>query len=494
MIMKNIQNIMRKILLVIVVMMLMIPFSCQDHLDDLRDNPNALTSIDDAALFTKAVRSLFIGTTDLSASRFSGHYGHYFVAGSTARLPDQYGDGFDSQYNDMFSGMYGDVIRHIEEVLSITSTEGTKNDVRYAIADVIAVLGYAKITDAFGEIPFTEGGKGKTEDIILPKYDTQEFIYKDMIKRLTASIAVLKTADPSKGYPNSDPIFNNDLDKWVRFANSVRLRLAMRLRYVDNALSKQTVAQCLSEPLMEDNDHNASMIQTEGYGNGWYTMRTGFPSIKMSTMFIEQLRGTEDPRLPVFVSKDANGLYSGIMNGLDDEAFGNSNYATKSDMGIQLSSIDSELYIMTASEVWLLRAEAALAYDHNKVEANILYRKGIETSLNQWKVDASLATAFMASSTSTLAGYNDEEQIGTQMWLALVPNFFEGWSNIRRTGYPIIAVRTADYLSQGATNGVMPTRFLYPSFELSSNNDNVMKAISRQGANKIDTPVWWDVN
>ncbi len=490
--MKNRHNAIGKILIVMV--MLALPFSCQERLDDLRDNPNAVTEIDDAALFTKAVRSLFQTTTDQSVSRFAGQYGHYFVAGSTARIPDQYGDGFDVQYNQIYTDIYGGVIRHIEEVLDITSSGDTKNEVRHSMANVIAVLGYAKLTDAFGEIPFTEGGKGKTQDIIFPKYDTQQSIYEDMIASLSTSIEILKTADASMGYPNSDPIFNNDLNKWVRFGNSVRLRLAMRLRNADNALSQQTVAQCLSEPLMETNDHNANMIETEGKGNEWFTMRTGFPSIKMSTLLIDQLQGTDDPRLSVFVNKDGNGAYVGMTNGLDDAAFGSSNFSTKSDIGTALSSRDSKLYIMTASEIWLLRAEAALAYNNDPGQANILYRKGIETSLNQWNVDASDITAFMESPAATLLSSNAEKQIGTQMWLALVPNYFEGWSHIRRTGFPVIATRTASNLSQGTTNGVLPSRLLYSTFELSSNKDNVLEAISRQGANKIDTPVWWDKN
>ena len=490
--MKNTYKTLGKIFVAII--MMATPLSCQDHLDDLRDNPNAVTSIDDAALFTKAVRSLFQDTTDDSAARFAGHYAHYFVAGSTARLPDQYGDGFDVQYNQMFTSMYGGVIRHIEEVLEITSSGSTENEVRHAMANVIAVLGYAKLTDAFGDIPYTEGGRGKTQNILRPKYDTQEFIYRDLIARLSESIAILKVADPAMGYPNSDPMYNNDLNKWMHLANSVRFRLAMRLRYANPTLSQQIVAQCLTEPLMETNEQNAYMIETEGNGNKWYTMRTGFPSIKMSTMLIDQLQDTEDPRLPVFVNEDADGGYSGMTNGLDDTAFGTSNFAAKSDMGTALSSKESKLYIMTASEVYLLRAEAALAYDNDPNKANNLYRKGIETSMEQWEVDSANISDFMARSIASLSGAEDEKQIGTQLWLALIPNYFEGWSHIRRTGYPVIADRTAANLSQGVTNGRMPKRFLYSSFELSSNRDNVMEAISRQGPNKIDTPVWWDQN
>lgn len=492
--MKNIQNITKGILVVIIIGLVFV--SCQDNIDDLRENPNGVTKIDDAALFTKAVRSLFQGTTDQSVYRFAGQHAHYFMAGSTARPPDQYLDGFDGSYNGIYNGFYGGVIRHIEDVLEITTNEGTENPVRYAMADVIAVMGYAKITDGFGEIPYTEGGKGKTLDILTPKYDTQEFIYKDMIDRLSASIAVLKTADPAMGYPNSDPIFDNDISKWVKFANSVRLRLAMRLRLADNALSKQVVAQCLTEPLMDDNSDNAAMIETEGQGNAWYSLKTGYPSIKVSEMMVNQLQSTSDPRLSIFVSKDAEGNYSGITNGLNDIAFGASNFAAKSDMGLALSSKDSELYIMTATEVYFLRAEAALAYDNDPAEANTLYRMGIETSLNQWDVDATLISDFMVTATTTLSGSNEmqEEQIGMQMWIALTPNYYESWSHIRRTGYPVIAQRTADNLEPGVTNGFMPKRFLYSTFELSSNGVNVNEAIGRQGENKIDTPVWWDQN
>ena len=269
--MKKIQNIKYSVLVLLLVATVFT--SCEDTLEDVRQNPNNVTTIDDAPLFTKAVRSLFSGTLDEASYRFAGQYAHYYVAGSTARLPDQYTDGFDGAYNGIYNGMYSGVIKHIEEVLDITTQPETENTVRYAMADVIAVMGFARITDGFGEVPYTEGGKGKTEDILAPKYDTQEFIYPDLIARLTASISVLKSADPAMGYPDSDPIFDNDLTKWVRFANSVKLRLGMRLRDADNALSRKTVTECLAEPLMDNVSHNAYMIETEGQGNSWFGRR-----------------------------------------------------------------------------------------------------------------------------------------------------------------------------------------------------------------------------
>lgn len=493
--MKTLKYIHYKRILVLMVVSLL-SAACQDSIDDLRDNPNGVTEIDDAALFTKAVRSLFQGTYDEGSYRFAGQHAHYYVAGSNARLPDQYTDGFDGAYNAIMRDMYGGVIRHIEDVLEITSTEGTANSVRYAMADVIAVMGYARITDGFGEVPYVEGGKGKVEGILFPEYDTQEFIYKDLIERLTASIAVLKTADPAMGYPNSDPVFNNDISKWVRFANSVRLRLAMRLRLADNALSQQVVGQCLQDPLMEDNSHNAWMIETEGQGNAWYLRKTGYPRIKMSEMIIDLLASTSDPRLPVFVSKNGDDVYAGQLNGLTDAAFGASNFDTKSNMGDALSSPMSKLYLMTATEIYFLRAEAALAYDNDAASANDLYQMGIQTSLDQWEVDAASIANYMSGPSATLSGSDEdmEEQIGTQMWLAITPNYYESWCHIRRTGYPVIEQRTEDYLNAGVTNGYMPSRFKYSVMELSSNNANVTEAINRQGPNEIYTPVWWDKN
>jgi len=492
--MKNIKYIIKNTL--IAGLVLIVFGSCESSLDSVYDNPNAVTEIDDAALFANAVRSLVFQTTSSATSEFAGQYAHYYVEGSTARKPDQYFDNFDGTYSGMYSGFYGGVIRHIEEVMVITTTNGTQNEVRYAMANVISVMGFAVITDAFGEIPYTEGGKGKTEGNITPKYDTQEFIYKDMIERLGESIHVLKSADPAKGYPGSDPLFNNDLDKWVRMANSMRLRLGMRIRFADNTLSKQVVAQCLNDPLMEDYSQDAAMIQTEGNGNSWYNRKTGYPLVKMSEMMIDQLVNTTDPRLPVFVAKNEEDKYAGQLNGLNDLAFGASKYQSKSNMGDAISSKESLHYILTAAETWFLRAEAALVYDSNPAKANDLYRMGIKTSLDQWEVDGVDIINFLASPTATLTGTTSEmeEQIGIQMWVALTPNYFESWSNIRRTGYPVIAERTATNLDRGVTKGIMPKRFLYGSSEISANGTNVEEAIQRQGPNKIDTPVWWDKN
>ena len=470
--------------------------SCEKMLEDARIDPDTVSTVDDKTLFAQAARQLFLQTTDVSVIRFAGMYGHYFVAGSDTRKADMYFDGFNDRFEEIYEKSYDDVIKYTEETLYITSTGETKNEVRHAMADVISVMGFARITDGFGDIPYTEGGKGKTQEIIQPKYDTQKFIYTDMIKRLGESIEVLKHADPNLAYDEADFIFANDMDKWVRLANSMRLRLAMRIRFANETLSKETVTACLSEPLMEIIDHDAWMIDTEDPGNEWYYATVSSPGVKLSDLLITQLKNNNDPRLQVFSTTDAEGGYSGQLNGLDDIHFASSGFDNRSDMGPALASKDSKLYLLTATETWFLRAEAVLAYNNDVTSANEYYRKGIETSLLQWKVAQTEIDTFMASSVAQLTGdvSNMEEQLGNQLWIALTPNYYEGWAHARRTGYPIIAnaERTDPKLERGVTNGIMPKRFKYSSFEISNNGENVNKAIENQGPNKIDTPIWWD--
>ncbi len=468
--------------------------ACTDQLDELNVDPNRIIFLDDNALFTKSVRSLFQTTTDRSSYKFSGQYAHAIVAGAEIRLPDQYTDGFDADYRSTYRSWFGGIIKHANDVLQTTSQGETTEPVRYAMADIIAVVGYAKISDAYGDIPYHDGGKGKTEGILLPTYDRQEDIYKDLIQRLADDIATLKNAKEDEGYVDTDLIFKNDHAKWVRFANSTRLKLAMRCRFADEAYSRSIVEECLQEPLLENFGDNISLIDEESLGNPFFNLTHEHPGLRASAFLVDMLKDQSDPRLEVYIDTSQNGERAGFLNGYNDIAFGTVDYNNTSTLGLAIIARDAKMYIMTTAEIWFLRAEIALVYDQDVQKANGYFRSGIETSLNQWEIGEENIAAFMDSPVATLSGStaNMERQIGEQHYLALIPNFFEAWCQIRRTGYPVIARRTAPHLEQGVTDGVLPKRFLYPLFEFVANEANVLKAIEQQGPNLIDTPVWWD--
>jgi len=349
-------------------------------------------------------------------------------------------------------------------------------------------MAFAKLTDMYGDIPYFEGGHGK-EGNVTPKYDSQADIYDDMVARLASSIDIIQGGNPANAYPNSDPFFENDMDKWARLANSFRLRLALRMRNADPAKAQAVIAACLTKPFIETIDQNATFDRFETV-NPWFDLTYRWPELKVSTKFLDQLQNTADPRLPALVAPDTNGGYRGITNGISDTDFAESDFGSASNLGDKVIESGSKLYFMTADEFWFLRAEVALLVNEDAAMANTYFQNGLQASFDQWDVDGS---DFLAGPHGSLAGSPEAmtEQIDTQIWVALAPDYLESWFSIRRTGYPVIEQRTGD-MQLGVTNGVLPSRFLYSTLELSTNKTNVEAAIANQGANKIDTKLWWD--
>lgn len=472
--------------------------ACDEQFEEMNTDPNRIAEIEPAFLFTNAVRASFRNVISSLQYKFGAPYAHVFVPIKNDRQGDEYKTIYAQDwYNDIFGGIYNSSIRHINESLRLLKEGQYKNEVQYAIADVIAVLNYARLTDTFGDVPYTEGGWGQ-EDLLVPKYDTQEFIYKDMLARLKSSIDMIKTADPARAFPGADPIYDNDLDNWVRFANSLRLRYAMRMRFADAGAAGPVIAECLNELLIEENSQNALLecVDTDDgnlynpWSNTW-----NYWQFKVSERLVEWLKGTNDPRLPVFVKQNGNGEYVGMPNGMSDEKFSAWNKRNTSAPGDVLIARGTPIYELTAAEVYFLRAEAAL-FNLGPGDPNVLYREGIRKSMEQWSVEVQEIEDFLTNEPeANLSGTDEQqfEQIGNQMWLALTPNFAESYSYIRRTGYPVIPKRMAPDFSLGDTDGMLPGRLKYPLVEEANNADNIQEVIVRQGPNEISTKIWWDV-
>lgn len=475
--------------------------SCDKRMEEMNTNPLALSSLPDEYLFASALRMTFGGGEIISPfhMRFASQYAHVYVTNSENRAADSYQD-FHTQdiYKEMFSTVFTGPLRYINEVILMTS-EGEKADpVRNAMANIVAVISYAQATDCWGDIPYSEGAWG-TKGILYPKYDSQEDIYRDMINRLKDAIAVLESAGAGEGYKGADPVYDNDTGKWIRFANSLRLRMAMKIRFAAPELGAQIITECLAKPLIETNDQNFELRRQDSENgelyNPWWDLRK-YQNFKMSEMFVNWLVSTGDPRLEVFVEPNRNGEYKGVLNGLNEQAYSQVDWSMLSNPMPVLYSKSLSQYLMCASEVWFLRAEAAL-FNLGPGDPDQFYKQGIRLNLELWGVDLQIINNFLDQEAETTLNGNQENkfrQIGTQTWIAFIPNFTEAWINIRRTGYPVIARRTnAEIYSLGVTNGILPKRFKYASSEYLNNLQNVTEAVDRQGPDKIDTPVWWDV-
>lgn len=473
--------------------------SCDERLAEINRNPNAVTELDPEYLFSNAILQTFGSAYVRAQFPFGLQYAHYIVGQNVARFVDIYQDNYKhKEYKEVFNDFYYGPIRTLREVIRLTEVGGDyENEVRYSMIKVIEVYNFVRLSDAFGAIPYIQGGLGQ-EDILRPEFDQVEDIYKHGISVLEDAIMIIESADSENGFPGADPLYENDLEQWVRFANSLRLRLAMRMRFADKDNAEAKIVECLGKPLIEDITSNAKHQYNAGditeFHNPINNPVISYFNSRASEMMVETLRSLNDPRLELFVNTNELGEYVGVKNGLSDAKLGEQNFTLASKPSDLLVGRGAASSILTASEVWFLRAEAAL-FNIISGDANDLYQMGIRTSLEQWEVADTTIDKYLTEPHTTLAGTQEEmfEQIGLQLWIGLTPDGFEGWTNIRRTGYPQIAQRTEPDHELGATNGILPKRMKYPTNEININRDNYNKAIELQGPDEILTPLWWDI-
>ena len=493
---------------VLVLLLTMAMFSsCDERWEEMNTDPNQLSTLPDEYLFTNAVRQTFRDQFERFDIDFGGQFAHIWISNSWNREADKYND-IQSQgdiYERVFQGVYNGPIRNIVEVMQMTGPGGDfENSARYAQASIIGTLNFSRLTDFFGDIPYFEGGMGKY-DILKPVYDDQEVIYSDMVSRLEQAISLLKAASDSDIYsPTEDPLFAGDRDNWISFANSLRLRLAMHARFADPGTYNDVITECLGEVLIEENSQNVKLDMEDSNNtslyNPWHAKiidyQASLYTLNWSAKFIDALKDTNDPRLAFFATKNSSDEYVGMPNGLADTYYSGWSRANSSLATEAFLAKDQPMYLMAASEIYFLRAEAAL-FGLGSGDANTLYQTGIEMAMDQWSIEDSLVTKYL-SEEAEASLFGDQEnsfrQIATQLWISFVPTTFEGWTTIRRTGYPVIEQRTSDMYSQGVTDGYMPTRLKYPfTVEASVNGANQQAAIENMGGNKIDLPLWWDV-
>ena len=473
--------------------------ACDDRFEEVNTNPNGISDVDPSHLFATAARAQFRSGITPYDYQMAGQLGHIYTGVFVERFIDQYEQDLSgSTYESLYNTVYQSLIRYYHEIMMLTGPGMDKEHPhQFAVADIMAVLSFSKLTDAFGDIPYFEGGLGVV-GVLKPVYDSQEVIYYDMLERLRMDIEALKQADGTVGLIGQDPIFNDDPDLWIRFANSLRLRLAMRMRHVDPTTSAGIITECLSEPLLTSNTHNAVQWGIDGDNSQLFSPWYGswsYYNFRISDRVVSQLQNTNDPRLPIYATQMTDSTYKGFQNGLVEEVFANEINLEHSFPGDHLVGKDAPTYLMTAAEIAFLQAECAL-FNLGGSDANSHFRNGIRLAMQRVGVDPISLADFLSTGTANLSGTQEEqfEQICEQMWLAFIPNTAEAYSMMRRTGYPHIPERDGITTDRGDTEGELPSRLIYPLSEKQRNSENVQQAInSLPGGDELKSRVWWDV-
>jgi hypothetical protein len=473
--------------------------ACDDRFEEVNTNPNGISDVDPAHLFATAARSNFRSGITSFDYQLAGQMAHIYVGVFVERFIDQYQQDLSgSIYESLYNTVYQEQIRYYNEILMLTGPGMEKeHPMQYAVADIMAVLSFSKLTDAFGDIPYYNGGQGNMGELS-PVYDSQQDIYLDMIERLTTSIETLKQADGTVGLIGQDPIYDDDPDLWIRFANSLRFRLAMRMRHVEPNIAGSMITECLGEPLLTSNEHNAVQYGIDGDNSQLFSPWYGtfsYYNFRISDRVVSQLDSTNDPRLSIFAAPMSDGTYKGFVNGLTEDVFSTVIDLEHSYPGEYLVGKAAPTYLMDAAEIAFLQAECAL-FGLGGSDANTHYRNGIALALRKVGVSVQDLATFMATPIATLSGTQEEQfdQICTQMWLAFIPNTAEAYSMMRRTGYPVIPIRDGVITDKGDTEGELPSRLIYPLSEKLRNGENVQKAIDNlDGGDELKSRVWWDV-
>jgi hypothetical protein len=364
------------------------------------------------------------------------------------------------------------------------------------------------MVDLFGAIPYFEGGQGLK--FPQPKYDSEEVIYKDLIKELDAAIVTINSGSSGVYGPGVDLVYSGNASKWVVFANSLKLRIGMRMRFVDAVTAKNIITESLAATLMSSNEDSWSFkYPGSESSNSSGLFSTSSPNRFVSELLLKKLRESSDPRRLAYADPAglSNTIYQGQVNGLNVN-FDDGAQSTRSEKIWKDRTFPA--YLMTYSEVSFLKAEAALA-SIGSGNANIEYRKGIRASMEQWGIAEADINTFLATPEATLSGNEEKqlEQISIQKWISLYTNGHEAYAEMRRTGYPTIAQRNPSGTIQrldaqgnlqtidvgyrlGTTEGIFPTRVEYPTSEKELNPTNYTAAVNAYGNGLLDK-VWWDV-
>lgn len=487
-----------------VLLLLVVFTSCDDGFEELNIDPTQSAQIDAKSKFTATLLKtsgeryenwranlIYQSTMMQHLSSTAGYWSgdkYFWNRGYASSLWDRY---------------YRGPVKGIEDILFQLKEEG-KPEEMIAIARIQRVVIYSRLTDVYGDIPYSEAGKGFLENQLTPKYDAQSDIYADMLKELEESSTALSAGISEWG--DADLIFQGDQGKWKRYANSMMLRLGLRLIKVDATDAQSWATKAIANGVMTSNEDIAYIQHTPGpeginlNGNGEVFRADGNP--RLSKTFVDFLNG--DPRLPILGARRSDNSSNpsdlkGLPNGLDSDMLlantgeDNSNAYAEPNRAI-ITGEDAPMFFQTYAEVELMLAECAQRWGLAGGDVEGHYKAGVTAAMKYLELYGADATIDAADITDYLTNNpfeveNALEMIGNQYWAATFLNEYETFANWRRTGFPTL---TPVNYPGNETNGTIPRRLTYSTSEEVVNPVNYAAAITAQGPDVLTTRVWWD--
>ena len=465
----------------------------------------------------------------MTTAEYEGLYGAWGYQTSQGLFADQYCQyfggtqtAFDSHryvihqawVKDQFAATYVNMMPAL--VTIINNTKDGKAPTLNAIARTWKVFCLSRATDYYGPIPYSKIGSDSTSI----SYDSQEFIYNDFFKELAAASADLKNnlSVTTPTFGAKDRIYGGDLSKWLKFCNTLRLRLALRISKVKPDKAKIEAEAAVAGGVLEASDEDAAFKVTSEQYNP-FGVQSGWNEFRMSATMESVLKGYNDPRMSKYFQPANEGGYHGVRNGMvpgeQNELLNDYNHNSNVASGLTPDEKGlTNAIAMRSAESYFLRAEGVLnGWAMGGGDAKSFYENGIKIAMQSWGITDALELASYVNGTGTPVAINDffntpaltdipvkwaatidkqREQIGTQKWLAIFPDGHEAWAEMRRSNYPkFYPIIHSD--NPDVPANTMISRITFLDADRARNGAAVKAAEALLGGpDKASTPLWWD--
>jgi len=382
----------------------------------------------------------------------------------------------------LFNKLYVEVLNNFNQAKINLEKEENIPDVannKWAINEISSIFIWQVIVDLWGDVPYSEALRA-IDGVYSPKYDDAKYIYEDLIGRIDIAVDRINTS--AEGYGANDLVYGGDMKKWIKLANTIKLRLAINLSDVDPVIAKTHVESAINAGVIGSREESYSFVYDGAqYSNPVYDnlVSSRRDDYVPSNIIIDKMNSKNDPRRDIWFTKHNGNFIGGIYGKIN-------NFADLSHVTDIFKQPTTPTNLLSYSEVLFLKAEAyERGFDVGDTSEN-LYKSAITESMLEYGVNSADISTYIYENPYNSADW--EKSIGEEAWIALYNRSLASWNFVRRLDYPKLVN------PEKSNTSIVPIRMIYPSYEYSRNNKNIIEAANKIGGDNPETKIFWDVN
>lgn len=474
--------------LFLIILLLVISTSCEDFEGWNVDEKNP-AEVPADYLVTSAEYTLFLRMTSISVNYNIFKYFVQNVGSTTYQDEPNYDLTTRDVQGTFWIYMYRDILADLNAAYKIVdeseallpADQELKNN-KLAQIELLQIFTWHVLVDTFGNVPYTEALKGGSEELYTPKYDDDEMIYSDLFDRINTALGLLTAG--SSGFNDADLIYHGDTDAWIKFANTLKLKMALRISDANPSMAASMAAEAVAGGIFESpaDEFSYPFEATPPLTNPLWTslVQSGRSDFVVANTIVDLMVPLNDPRTEVYFDDNKDpyiGGEYGTNAPFSDYTQIGPLFHEETLPGLLLSYSESQFIMAEAIERGLVSGDAEMYYNEG-VTASIIHYGGTQAE----------ADAYLAQSTVSYGSGSWAERIGVQKYLALyMTNGWESWCSWRMLDWPKMNVAVESGLP-------VPRRYIYPNDEPNINGDNYDAASSAMGGDLLTSRVFWDIN